>query len=228
VATAAHTGNASASRFARRLRRGGAVLIVGDVFAPGRCVAVLIDLDHRHVGHETVGGGTVPVVLAGLEEHAVAGADDLDRTAATTIIREGAAADREVAPAAPRSFRPPRALSPPVCERPRRARRGRTGPTASAELLGKLEVGAQLLAGGLVVDQTVQCCGQIEAVERKRLVRELVAGERELSVCDQPPPCDRGQRRTALLTGGLNVAALENQPGQAEPATGLVPAECGS
>ena len=61
----------------------------------------------------------------------------------------------------------------------------------------------------------------VEAAERKQLARELVAGERELSVGDQPPPCDRGQRRTTLLSGCLDVAALENQPRQAEPATGL-------
>src|SRR5947209_7825782 len=34
------------------------------------------------MGHETVGGGDVPVLLAGLEEHAVAGADDLDGASA--------------------------------------------------------------------------------------------------------------------------------------------------
>ena len=33
------------------------------------------------MGHEAVGRGAVPVVLAGLEEHAVAGADLLDRAA---------------------------------------------------------------------------------------------------------------------------------------------------
>ena len=59
-----------------------AVLLVGDVLAPGRDVALVVDFEHREVGHEAVGGGAVPVLLARLEEHAVAGADDLDRPAA--------------------------------------------------------------------------------------------------------------------------------------------------
>src|SRR5690348_11671278 len=33
------------------------------------------------MGHEAVRGGSMPVVLARLEEHAIAGADDLDRAA---------------------------------------------------------------------------------------------------------------------------------------------------
>ena len=41
--------------------------------------AGLVVLLHRDVRHEAVRGGAVPVVLAGLEEHAVAGADLLDR-----------------------------------------------------------------------------------------------------------------------------------------------------
>src|SRR5690349_18003989 len=60
-----------------------AVLFVGDVLAPGRTVALVVDLEHRQVGHEAVGGGAVPVLLTRLEEHAVTGADDLDRPAAT-------------------------------------------------------------------------------------------------------------------------------------------------
>jgi hypothetical protein len=36
---------------------------------------------HGDVGHEAVWRGAVPVVLAGLEEHTVAGSDDLDGTA---------------------------------------------------------------------------------------------------------------------------------------------------
>ena len=59
-----------------------AVLVVGDVLAPGRAVAVVVHLEHREVGHEAVGRGAVPVLLAGLEEDAVAGTDDLDRPAA--------------------------------------------------------------------------------------------------------------------------------------------------
>ena len=43
---------------------------------------MVVDLLDRQVGHEAVRGGAVPVILAGLEEDAVAGADDLDRAAA--------------------------------------------------------------------------------------------------------------------------------------------------
>jgi hypothetical protein len=44
-------------------------------------VAFVVDLQHREVGHEAVRGGAVPMVLARLEEDAVARADDLDRAA---------------------------------------------------------------------------------------------------------------------------------------------------
>ena len=59
--------------------RRGAVLLVADVLTPGDGAALVVGFLHREVGHEAVGGGAVPVVLAGLEEHAVAGTDDLDR-----------------------------------------------------------------------------------------------------------------------------------------------------
>src|SRR5207247_8296445 len=52
---------------------------VGDVLAPVRAVAFVVDLEHCEVGHEAVGGGAMPVILAGPEEHTVSGADDLDR-----------------------------------------------------------------------------------------------------------------------------------------------------
>ena len=45
--------------------------------------SVLIGLLHCDVGHDAGWGGAVPVVLAGLEEDAVAGADLLDRCALT-------------------------------------------------------------------------------------------------------------------------------------------------
>jgi hypothetical protein len=57
------------------------VLLVGDVPAPRHRGAGLVELVHGDVGHEAVGSGAVPVVLAGLEEHAVAGAENLDRAA---------------------------------------------------------------------------------------------------------------------------------------------------
>ena len=52
------------------------------MLAPGDGAALLIDLMHREVGHEAIGGRSVPVLLAGLEEHAVARPDRLDRAAA--------------------------------------------------------------------------------------------------------------------------------------------------
>ena len=51
------------------------------MFAPGGGVAGVVGLLDRDVDHEAVWGGAVPVVLAGLEEHTVAGADDLDGAA---------------------------------------------------------------------------------------------------------------------------------------------------
>jgi hypothetical protein len=74
----------------------GAVLLVADVLAPGRGVPVL-DLHHRYVGHEAVRGGAVPVVLAGLEEHAVAWADHLDRPVAA-LAEADALGDEAVCP----------------------------------------------------------------------------------------------------------------------------------
>src|SRR3954454_3382687 len=63
------------------LGRRGAVLLVGDVLAPVDGAAGLVVLLHGDVEHEAVRGGAVPVVLTGLEEDAVAGADDLDGAA---------------------------------------------------------------------------------------------------------------------------------------------------
>src|SRR5215213_2758776 len=62
--------------------RRGAVLLIGDVLAPRDGAALIVDLLHRYVGHEAVGGSAVPVVLVGLEEDAVARADHLDGIAA--------------------------------------------------------------------------------------------------------------------------------------------------
>src|SRR5947208_1720999 len=58
------------------------VLLVGDVLTPRDGAAFVVDLLHGDVGHEPVGGGAVPVILARLEVHAVARADDLGRAAA--------------------------------------------------------------------------------------------------------------------------------------------------
>ena len=61
---------------------GAAVLLVADVVAPGRGVARSSTSTHRDVGHEAGRRRAVPVLLARLEEDAVAGADHLDRPAA--------------------------------------------------------------------------------------------------------------------------------------------------
>ena len=63
------------------MRTPAGVLLVGDVLAPGDRAAAVVVLLHGDVDHEAVRGGAVPVVLAGLEEDAVAGADLLDRAA---------------------------------------------------------------------------------------------------------------------------------------------------
>jgi hypothetical protein len=59
-----------------------AVLLVGDMLSPGRAVALVVNLEHREMGHEVGGGGAMPVLLTRLEEDAVARADDLDGAAA--------------------------------------------------------------------------------------------------------------------------------------------------
>src|SRR3954452_1955139 len=57
------------------------VLVVADVLAPRDRAARVIVLLHGDVRHEPVPGGAVPVILARLEEDAVAGADLFDRAA---------------------------------------------------------------------------------------------------------------------------------------------------
>ena len=74
-------------------RRRRSVLLVADVVAPRRGVAVVVDLEHRDVRHEPVRRSAVPVLLARLEEDAVAGPDHLDRPAAP--LREADALDDE-------------------------------------------------------------------------------------------------------------------------------------
>src|SRR5580765_7466971 len=64
------------------------VLLVGDVLAPRRRVAFLVDLDHREMRHEPTRRGAVPVLLAGLEEDAVTRADHLDRAAAPLAVAD--------------------------------------------------------------------------------------------------------------------------------------------
>ena len=67
----------SDARLAERL-----VFLVGDLFAPvgGRLIAGV--LGEGEVDHESVWGGAVPVLLVGLKEDAIAGADLFDRPAA--------------------------------------------------------------------------------------------------------------------------------------------------
>src|SRR3989442_1769405 len=59
------------------------VLSVADMVAPGGAVAFVVHVQHRDVSHEARRRGAMPVVLARLEEHAVARANDLDRPTAT-------------------------------------------------------------------------------------------------------------------------------------------------
>src|SRR3954453_15788769 len=61
--------------------RGGGVLLVGDGGPPVHDVVVGVGLVDGQVDHEPIGGGAVPVLLVGLEQDAVTGADDLDRAA---------------------------------------------------------------------------------------------------------------------------------------------------
>ena|SRR5215211_2085647 len=72
--------------------RRSVVLLVGDVVTPGRGVGFVVDVLHREVGHEAVRRSAMPVLLTGLEEHAVTGADDLDRSAAP-LAQAGALRD---------------------------------------------------------------------------------------------------------------------------------------
>src|SRR5207247_8697815 len=62
-----------------RASRSGRVLLVGDVLAPRDGATAFVVLLHGDVDHEAVRCGAMPVVLAGLEEDAVARTDDLDR-----------------------------------------------------------------------------------------------------------------------------------------------------
>jgi hypothetical protein len=71
------------------------------------------------------------------------------------------------------------------------------------------------------MDQLVECGGEINVSEREHLIGELATGERENIVCDQQPPGDGGECRTHLLAGRFEIAALEHEPGKAEPATSL-------
>src|SRR5436190_953396 len=77
------------------LRRCDAVLLVRDVLAPGHGTARVVRLLDGDVGHEVVRGRAVPVVLARLEEDAVAGADNLD-LAATALTEPDAIGDVDV------------------------------------------------------------------------------------------------------------------------------------
>jgi hypothetical protein len=58
------------------------VLLVGDGFSEGAGAAVLVDLLDGDVDHQAVGARAVPVVLAGLEEHAVGYAAAAERPVA--------------------------------------------------------------------------------------------------------------------------------------------------
>src|SRR5689334_2929487 len=91
--TRSRSGRGSRSRVSRvsyrrttnveRATTGGPVLLLGDVTAPRHRIAGFVGLVHRDMDHESIRRGAVPVVLAGLEEDAVSGMDELDRSAVT-------------------------------------------------------------------------------------------------------------------------------------------------
>src|SRR3954451_7919113 len=56
----------------------GAVFLVGDVVEPGHDLTVLVGFLDGDVGHESVGGRAVPVLLTGLDVDDIAGTDLLD------------------------------------------------------------------------------------------------------------------------------------------------------
>jgi hypothetical protein len=85
-------------------------MLVADVLAPGDDVPLLVRLLDRDVGHEPRWGGAVPVVLARLDEDAVAGADHLDR-AAFPLAEADALADPD---RLPMRVRVPRGAAPGV------------------------------------------------------------------------------------------------------------------
>ena len=60
----------------------GGVVLLGGVRSPDGAVGVVVDFEHREVGHESVGRGAVPVIPSWLGEAAIAVADDLNRAAA--------------------------------------------------------------------------------------------------------------------------------------------------
>src|SRR3954454_2992667 len=74
--------------------RGGGVLLVGDGGQPVDDGVVGVGLVDGQVDHEAVGGGPVPVLLVGLEQHAVTGPDDLDR-AASALAEPDALGDED-------------------------------------------------------------------------------------------------------------------------------------
>src|SRR5215213_1507084 len=80
AATAASRTKTSSTPCTVRLLLPGllAVLLVSNVHAPGHGAARVVRLLHRDVDHEPVRSGAVPMILAGVKEDAVAGADLFD------------------------------------------------------------------------------------------------------------------------------------------------------
>src|SRR5690348_17114960 len=68
------------------------ILFVGDVLAPRRALALVVDLEHGKVRHEAVRRGAVPVLLTRLEEHAIPWPDGFNWPA-TTLAEAGAFGD---------------------------------------------------------------------------------------------------------------------------------------
>ena len=80
---------ASAERTAQSSIAGAAPYSSSVTWSPQTALfPVVVDLEHRHVGHEPRRRRAVPVLLAGLEEDAVARTDDLDRPTATLSVTD--------------------------------------------------------------------------------------------------------------------------------------------
>src|SRR5712691_817206 len=120
--------------------------------APRGGVALSVDIEHGQVRHEVVWRRTVPVMLAGLEEHAIAGSDDLDLAAAT--LRDADPFDAKdgltVRVRVPRGTSARREMNA-ARSQPRRAGRDRNGVDVNraGEPLARSGVGLNAVLGDL-------------------------------------------------------------------------------
>src|SRR5205823_13862575 len=112
----------------------------------------VVDLEHRKMGHEAVRSRAVPVLLARLEEDAVAGADLLDRAAAALAEAEALGdpdrlAVRVPVPGRPRAGREMDAARAQA--RPVRRRRDRVDEGGAGEPLARPDCSVDAVPGDL-------------------------------------------------------------------------------